>query len=571
MNDDKMAKKLENNANNTEAVKTAADVASKAGGVPGAIGKGIQIADKVSGGKASEKLGKAATTSFAHSGIRGKLIQNNINRTTRKLNGKNNVSNTSNNDKDGLENDQTPENSNGNNVTSSDDKAKATIKIPKTITIKIILILLPIVIFLLMFITIIGAISGGYSGSSSEASGNGSVTINRVNGIGNYFVEGQDSNYFNSSVVYIDDNGKSTTYDVNELIAGGIYALTEDNLSINIYKVYAILLRTNILSDSDGVIVANDYKFKDASNSYSYTLINRSVEDTKYEILLDSNNSVVKTDFSNNDCESCTIEDGVSLNIIKSLVNQNNYNYEQVIEELFSGRYTISRINFSAINNSISLELKDTTKSTYLDRTITEFLNSHGSSLEDLNNYISSNVQPIYGTGKAVATAAVSLINYLYDGFGIKLPYYWGGKYEHVGANPSFGVYKPVPRSNGQVYKYISLDCSGLAQWAIINGGIKNPGTGTVNFAQAFTNRCNITSPSCIGEVGDLINYRTHDNSRGHVQVIVSVDKENNSYYIAESSTNGVVVTTRPMHKGRDDATVYVLHMTDYYAKNVRK
>ena len=53
-------KRDRDNANNAEAVKTAANIASKSGHpVAAGIGKGIQAADKLSGGKASEKLGKS--------------------------------------------------------------------------------------------------------------------------------------------------------------------------------------------------------------------------------------------------------------------------------------------------------------------------------------------------------------------------------------------------------------------------------------------------------------------------------------------------------------------------------
>lgn len=440
---------------------------------------------------------------------------------------------------------------------------KAVVKVKITF----IIIIICAIVCLFLYVTIMSTLS---EQDVTSLSG-GSTTLGNVNGVGNYYVDGEDGDYLNSNIVYINENGESSTYSIDDFLVGAVYALTDDNLSEEVYKVYAILLRTNILSDDDGVIEYGDYEYKNVNNDTTKEKIENSIETTKYELLLDSSSTIIKTDFSKNNCNDCTIEDGISLNLVKELVKDNNYDYKQVLSAFFDSQNSTVIINNNPETSSISLELKDTTNATYLKTPIKSFLKSHNLSLVDLNNYISTSVEPVYGTGEGVATAAVALINYLYDGFKVKLPYYWGGKYLGTGANPSFGTYKPVLHNSGQVYNYISLDCSGLAQWAIYNGGFKNPGTGTAYFAYAFTKRCNITSPNCVGEVGDLINYRTYDGRRGHVQIIVAVDEKNSSYYIAESSTHGVVVTTRNMHKGRNDANVYVLHMSDYYAKNVRK
>ena len=175
------------------------------------------------------------------------------------------------------------------------------------------------------------------------------------------------------------------------------------------------------------------------------------------------------------------------------------------------------------------------------------------------------------------------MVNYLYDGYNTKLAYYWGGGYtKDLGANPEFGVYSPVTREitvieNGKkvkktkYYYYVGIDCSGFAQWAIYNGGFKKPPRySTEDINDNYKHRCKIESQNCVGKVGDLINYRKYDNTGGHVQIIVGVDVENEIYYIAEAA-NGVVVTTRKLHKGRDDAQVYVLDMdANYYNNNIR-
>jgi len=73
---DKAEKKAQNDAANQKAVMVAADVASKSGNpYATAIGKGVQIADRVTGGKVSELGGKALTAVNKASPIVGGLTQ----------------------------------------------------------------------------------------------------------------------------------------------------------------------------------------------------------------------------------------------------------------------------------------------------------------------------------------------------------------------------------------------------------------------------------------------------------------------------------------------------------------
>lgn len=70
-----------NNANNSKAVQAAANMAANSGN-PYAVaaGKGIKIADKLTDGKASEKLGKALTAANKAAGLKGKMAQKAINK-----------------------------------------------------------------------------------------------------------------------------------------------------------------------------------------------------------------------------------------------------------------------------------------------------------------------------------------------------------------------------------------------------------------------------------------------------------------------------------------------------------
>ena len=74
--DKKKQQKAKSDAANTQAVQVAADVASKSGHpVAVVIGKGVKIADKISGGRASKALGKSLTTANKLAGPAGRKVQ----------------------------------------------------------------------------------------------------------------------------------------------------------------------------------------------------------------------------------------------------------------------------------------------------------------------------------------------------------------------------------------------------------------------------------------------------------------------------------------------------------------
>lgn len=75
------AQKQRDNANNANNIRAAADVASKTSNpYAKAIGTGVKVADKISGGKASEKLGKALTTANKMAGLKGRMAQAALNK-----------------------------------------------------------------------------------------------------------------------------------------------------------------------------------------------------------------------------------------------------------------------------------------------------------------------------------------------------------------------------------------------------------------------------------------------------------------------------------------------------------
>ena len=106
------------------------------------------------------------------------------------------------------------------------------------------------------------------------------------------------------------------------------------------------------------------------------------------------------------------------------------------------------------------------------------------------------------------------------------------------------------------------FDCSGFVQWAIINGGFRDPGTGTDNLGKKYEgNSCKASNSNCVGQPGDLINDRNK-----HVILIVAVDTTSGKYMLAESGTKGVVVSSRNIHDF--DSAYKVLKMDDFYSRS---
>lgn len=75
------SKNQRNAENNAKAVRAAADIAAQTDHpIAKGIGMGVQIADKWSGGKASEKLGKQLNTINKLDGLRGRMLQRKLNK-----------------------------------------------------------------------------------------------------------------------------------------------------------------------------------------------------------------------------------------------------------------------------------------------------------------------------------------------------------------------------------------------------------------------------------------------------------------------------------------------------------
>ena len=429
------------------------------------------------------------------------------------------------------------------------------------------------------------------------------------------------------TVIFVDKNNGyevtgSETYSMDDYVAGVVYAEVGGFKNKEVYKVFSIAARTFALkhASEDCSIEgsARRQAFKDITDKQDETtnLIYEAVQETSGEVLLsngelysvtydafcyvDKDSSYytlsqqnqqiptdwVETNVRNNNYKNCpcnlkdesmtecwnnsTWKDGghgsgMSQYGALYLATEEGYTYDKILSYYY-GEDEISISSNAFIASIAGLEIKDTRKASPLKEPITTFLSSKGSSLDNLNNFVHESVSENgAGTREGVVTAAVSLINYLYDNFNVKLPYYWGGKiYSSTSIPQSFGTYSPsaVSRGGGVNY-YKSFDCSGFASWAIRTGGYNFSNQSTVGFDSNYSkNSCDMTETTCIGQPGDLINSRS-----GHVELIIAVDEASGKYFVAHSGgSDGVVMMQRDMHKGHNSKTTKIIFMEEFYS-----
>lgn len=182
-----------------------------------------------------------------------------------------------------------------------------------------------------------------------------------------------------------------------------------------------------------------------------------------------------------------------------------------------------------------------------LHTSIESFLASNGSSLEEFNNLITSNVNDAgFGTRAGVVAAAVTLIGELGDNYNVKVPYFWGGGHGRVadGVVANWGSNECHTYANGTSYNYCGLDCSGFVSWAIYNGGYNMYPMSSGSFSNlAGAKRVSLKN-SAVLQPGDLLD------SNGHVILVVDIDEESKEYICAEASgnTTGVLFSRHPFN-----------------------
>ena len=126
-----------------------------------------------------------------------------------------------------------------------------------------------------------------------------------------------------------------------------------------------------------------------------------------------------------------------------------------------------------------------------------------------------------------------------------KLPYFFGGGHElsmdkFIGLNPNWGKnatikYGSSNQKEGEVYPYF-YDCSGFVTWAMCNGGYKF----NVNDCPNALDLSNLGEKKELKNI-DLSAVQVGDLawSKGHVGMIVDVNKNNHEIKVAHTSYSG--------------------------------
>ena len=317
---------------------------------------------------------------------------------------------------------------------------------------KVILIAIPIILFIILIAFLIAAIASEESNSGLATSGYYAMTCPEVTVI---FVD-KDNDYAPIG---------TETFPLEEYVAGVIRGEVLGLHNIEIYKEMAILARTYLIhrAINHGCTVessARNQVFKKLEDKPQYSdMVYEAVEATKGQVLL-QNNEIISAHYDAFcsiavDDQYYTIKQanqkiprswvdsqpgiadswkqgtcagnhgmGVSQWGSYYLATEKGYKYDEILKFYYGDEVTISTGSFAT--NLVGLEIKDTTNAQTLYTPLSTYLPSKGTSVEELNQYIyDSVVANGVGTRAGVVAAAVSLINFLYDGAGVKLPYYW--------------------------------------------------------------------------------------------------------------------------------------------------
>jgi len=414
------------------------------------------------------------------------------------------------------------------------------------------------------------------------------------------------------TVIFVDKNNDyavtgTKTYPIDEYVAGVIAGEVGYFGDIEVDKAFAVAARSYLLTHDEGTCTiessARKQVFRELTDSSGDRLARQAAEETSGQVLL-KDNQVFSSQYDSfaciaKDSNYYTIEQKnqkIPIEWIDSKINKANkpewfncnghenlvehhgqgmsqhgswylsselgYTYDQILNFYFGDQNVV--ISSPFLTSIAGLEVKDTTKTQQLHTRLSTYLESNGSTIENMENFIYDSVSSNgKGTREGVVTAAVSLINYLADNFDVRIPYYWGGSYQRYGVDENFGSATKASCSDSTCYYYDGLDCSGFVSWAIKNGGYNMERKTTRKFHSAFSgNSCNVTDPNCVGKPGDLIN-----SANCHVQMIVAVDEESGKYFIAESTGGaGVIMHEQSIHVSNcGNKETRILFMDEFY------
>ncbi len=164
-----------------------------------------------------------------------------------------------------------------------------------------------------------------------------------------------------------------------------------------------------------------------------------------------------------------------------------------------------------------------------------DYLKNKGWSLDEFNKLIARSVRAAgLHTKQGAATAAVALEVVLIQKYGIKIPYWRGGKTGTMGAYGGWGSYRKNPTYEG--YNYYGMDCDGLVNWSYKNTGIVYSSI----TANSYYYWKGLEYSQKNGEVGDVLR------TTGHVAIIVG--KTDDYFIVAEAAGKavGLIISRYP-------------------------
>ena len=209
-------------------------------------------------------------------------------------------------------------------------------------------------------------------------------------------------------------------------------------------------------------------------------------------------------------------------------------------------------------NNSYSLS-SDGDK--ILEEALSSFLKKNGSSVEEFNKLLESNISKAgYGTREAVVIAAKTLIGELGDKYNVRIPYYWGGGHaEIILASEKFGGKCPTVTNGETSFNHCGLDCSGLILWSLRNAGFKHVKRGAGIFKDyGGAKKVELSSTTAVLKPGDLLE------TNGHIALVVSVDNVNKKYICAEAG--GLYTGVYFNRRAFNESNYWGVDMSGYYS-----
>lgn len=199
----------------------------------------------------------------------------------------------------------------------------------------------------------------------------------------------------------------------------------------------------------------------------------------------------------------------------------------------------------------------DTSNTSFLDKTIDQFLLENGSSLDEFNDALFQIGCEYKGTGAAVGKVAGTAVSQLAE-YGKKFHYVWGGY--HANATRIYGV-PATWGPSGADFSLHGPDCSGFVSWALYNSGFT-----LISRTANEWGRVGVRVPLSDQrlQVGDFIVTPGSSGAYTHIVIITNVNREEGYYNVVEAQgrATGVIFNTVPM---TDGVRVGVL-MSDYYA-----